>query len=185
VRRTAALLVLGLILTAAPARAGMIDGNDTPGKLDIDDAHAFRNGVGQGDAVRVRIQMLAGFGAHLLDESGPNRFFLYFDTMGDASVDFRGTISTVNGVIQMTIVGGGETYGPLTARHQLATELNVTLPEAQPYNPNGAWNLWITSRFTNDRRCSTPCVDRYPNDGSIRVPAGDGSSPATAAIGQS
>ena len=175
-RRTVALLALGLALVAVPARAGMVDGNDTPGKLDIDDAHAFRDGIGQGDAVRVRIQMLAGFGKHLIDATGPNRFFLFFDTEGDASAEYRGTISTVNGRIRMTVVGQGSTYGPIPVHHPLATRVNVTLPEHVPYDPDRAWNLWITSRYENDRRCSTPCVDRYPNaPATMSVPAADGS----------
>jgi hypothetical protein len=174
-RRTAALLAIGLVFAAVPARAGQIDGNDTPGKLDIDDAHVFRDGVGQGDAVRVKILMLAGFGKHLLDASGPNRFLLFFDTAGGPAAEYEGTIATVNGRIRMTIVGQSHSYGPLPVRHPIPTRLNVTLPASQPYDPDASWRLRIESVFTNDRRCSTPCVDVYPNDGAIPVPAADGS----------
>ena len=177
-RRILAALVFGLtLLPALTAGAGFIDGDDTPGRLDMDDAHVFRDGAGQGDEVRVKIQMLAGLGKRVIDDGGPNRFFLHFDTTGGPAAEYRGEVSTVNGRIQMTIRGQGETYGPIRARHPLATRLNITLPESQPYNPDASWRLWITSRFTNDGACATPCVDRYPNAdlGSMSVPAADGS----------
>ena len=177
-RRILALVTLLLVLIPGlPARAGFIDGNDTRGRLDIDDAHATRDGVGQGDDVHVNILMLAGFGKRILADAGPNRFYVYFDTTGGPAQEYRGTISTVDGLIQMTVRGQGQTYGPIRARHPLPTRLNVTLPASRPYNPDTVWRLWIESSFTNAHACSTPCIDRYPNAdlGSMSIPAADGS----------
>jgi hypothetical protein len=121
--------------------------------------------------------MLKGFGKRLIDDSGPNRFFLFFDTSGGSGAEYRGTVSTVSGRIQMTVRGQGSTFGPIRARHPLPTHLDITLPASTPYDPDTSWHLWIESSFTNDRACTTPCVDRYPNAdlGNLSIPAGDGS----------
>ena len=165
------LLVLGgVVVSAVPVRAGALDPNDTPGRLDISGAAIFRSA--SGGITYIDVHTYANWHPGLIAHSTSSRFFVLFDVDNDGVRDYLGTVQSSHGRLYITIRGSGQSFEPIRAGHPADDRLRVVLPGDSPPNPLTTWQVAFRSLLvTAGGPCTSPCRDRAPDMGWWTVPA--------------
>jgi hypothetical protein len=148
------------------------DGNKARGPLDLHRLSATKH-----DATAPLTITISTYGTcegSLLAIDGPNRLNVLFQIDKDRKVDFIGEIFFRNGRLHMRITtAGGAFVRLLRVSHPKGYLVRTTVPRGLP-NPDG--NLRIAATMTyrsSDGACSaTPCEDRIPGHGWLKVTAG-------------
>jgi hypothetical protein len=163
----AVLASLLLSLAAAPAVAAQsavkADPDDTSGVLDLSGIGMQRKNNGN---VFVGVRTFAPLDAAELDAAGDNRIVFSFNVDGDNHVEYVGTISTVDGKMQMVLKGDAGPSDPIPVVRIDARTIKVKLVKGSPANVDGM-RVFVKSRLTGAGACADTCVDRAPDTGSL------------------
>ena len=169
-RTRAILVIVGALLfmlgstgiASASQEVGKADPNDTSGPLDLSGVGMQLKNSGK---LFVGVRTFARWNDSLLNADGQNRILFYFNTDRDTKFEYIGTVSTVDGTMQMMLKGKRE-LGPYTVTRIDATTIKVGIPPDTPVSRPSV-KLFAKSKLTGSGTCSNTCVDRAPDTGAL------------------
>jgi hypothetical protein len=172
-RRAAAIVMIaGVLAAAGPADAAQVqDRNLARGPLDLKLLEATKHDAGA--PLHLRLVTYQGWHASIVDASGRNRFFYFFNSDRTGGADFIGEVFRApNGHLVMRITNSdGQFLKRVRAYHPNPRTLKVTVPRGLP-NPDG--NVWLAGleRYWGTTVCTNGCHDRIPNKGWMKLTPG-------------
>jgi hypothetical protein len=147
-----------------PQPAGMAeDLNDVGGPLDLARASAVRTG----DLLAVSVTTYEGWDDDLLtgpriDQQGPNRLTVLYDTDLDGRADYTGKIIFAEGALSLVISGDGQAFEPVPVERPDETTAGAVHP-ADVFSSETDIQVAVESSAVGFE-------DRIPADGWILVP---------------
>jgi hypothetical protein len=161
----ALLIIAWLLVFESPAAASSIrDANDVRGRLDIRFVGAKNNTVG--GFVKFRLDTQWGYDCPFLRSGSPNRVFIFFDAGRDGDIDARGRLMC-SGDAWFVQMEDTRFFGHHPDRNTTVVPMGWEgIPGDQA---RGDGSIIVKTLDASSRRCSTPCIDRAPNTGSLVV----------------
>jgi len=172
-RSLTAVVAFAIAAVALPAQAAFVD--DPPfaqGPLDLKRLVATKHDATA--PIHLTLVTYEGWDASILDVSGSNRIFVFFNPDRSARQDFIGEIFRRDGVLWMRITNrSGDFVQRVRAFHPEDNIVKATVPRGLP-NPDGhAWLAAAEEWFTAGGACSgDPCRDRVPDHGWLKLTPG-------------
>jgi hypothetical protein len=173
--RHASIVAVVLACTIAPlaARAATVtDGNKARGPLDLHQLSGTKHDATA--PLTIEIFTYGSWAKSLLAIDGPNRLNVLFQIDKDPKVDFTGEIFFRNTRLHMRITTtGGAFVRLLRVSHPRGDLVRTTIPRGLP-NPDGNLRIAATMTYRSGAGvCSaTPCQDRIPGRGWLKITAG-------------